>query len=393
MKKILVFLLILTLSSITVFASDSDISVFVNDVYVEYDTPPAIFSGRTMVPIRQTAEALGAKVMWNDVTKKATISIAGRVVEMTQDNPYMYINGIRILMDTETTNINGRIYIPVRYLSEALDASVIWDGDNRIVEVITSRDYVTIAGTDIVLGDPVSIMKHTFGKPTRIDSGSDRFEWYVYANDLSKFMMIGVLDGKIISIYTAFSDFTLNGTLKYGDVLATDPITPSYRIYTDSLNGNTIYGVWIGATYSTDRMLINNFTNARATVEQQISDITNAFRFKNNLPILTEDTVLTQVCRNHSQDMANNNYLSHTNSQNQSPWDRYESAGGKYYACTENIAAGAYAPPNAFDAWFNSENYRKNLMHAQATFTGVGIGYNPNSDHDFYTTQMFSYQK
>ncbi len=395
MKKVFAFLLILTLllPASSVLAAPSDIEVRVDGTEVIFDVKPLIISDRTMVPIRKTAEVLGAEVTWDDSVKTATVTYEDRVVKMTQNDPNIYINGIRIPMDAAVKNVDSRILIPVRYLAEALDAAVMWDHNERIVEVVTQRHYVTIGNNKITIGDSVSGVISVFGQPDRIDTNTDRFDWYVYNRDYSKFMMVGVLDGKVISIYTAFTDFTFDGGIKYGDVLSTEIVIPDSRVYVDSLNGNTVYGIWVGSVYGSDKLLKENISTAGNAAELEVSDITNAFRFKNNLSVLTEDKTASKVSRAHSKDMAGNNYFSHINKTNQTPWDRYDNAKGEYYACTESIEKGEYSPINTFDLLLNSSDNRANLLHEKATFAGVGISYNKNSEHGFYTTQMFSYKK
>ena len=395
MKKVFAFLLtfVLLLSVTSVFAAPADIEVRVDGTEVVFDVKPLIISDHTMVPIRKTAEVLGAEVTWDDSVKTATITYDDRVVKMIQNDPNIYINDIRISMDTAVTNVDSRILIPVRYLAEALDAAVMWDHNERIVEIVTERHYVTIGENKITVGDSVSGVVSIFGQPDRIDTGTDRFDWYVYNSDYSKFMMVGVLDGKVISIYTAFTDFTYDGGIKYGDVLTEEVDLPSCRVYVDSLNGNTVYGVWVGSAYGSDKFLKENISTSGNAAELEISDITNAFRLKNNLTVLIEDETATKVSRAHSQDMAENDYFGHTNLKNQTPWDRYDNAKGKYYACTESIAGGEYSPINTFDSWLNSSDHRANLLHEKAMYAGVGISYNEDSEYGFYTTQMFSYKK
>lgn len=395
MKKFLAFLLVmlLSVSCIAAQAAPADITVCVDGTEVDFDVKPIIIDDRTMVPIRKTVEVLGAEVTWDDSIKTATITFDDRVVKMTQNDPNIYINGIRIAMDTAVRNVDSRILIPVRYLAEALDAAVMWDHNQRTVEIVTERHYVNIGENKITIGDPISSVELIFGEPDRIDSGNDRFDWYVYNSDYEKFMMVGVLDNKVISIYTAFTDFSFDGGIKYGDVIEDEIKADSYKIYTDTLNDNSVYGVWVGTDYSTDSFMKDNFDDVRDAAELEISDITNAFRYKNGLKVLTEDSTATKVSRKHSQDMADNDYFSHTNLKNESPWDRYDNAGGKYYACTESIAGGEYAAQNTFDSWLNSSDHRANMLHEKATFAGVGIGYNEDSEYGFYITQMFSYKK
>lgn len=66
-KKIFLILIVLTLLFIGGSTSASEnINIIVNGVFIQPDTPPQIINGRTMVPIRFVAEALGANVTWDE---------------------------------------------------------------------------------------------------------------------------------------------------------------------------------------------------------------------------------------------------------------------------------------------------------------------------------------
>ena len=147
------------------------------------------------------------------------------------------------------------------------------------------------------------------------------------------------------------------------------------------------------ATNLIEEVLRNNFFNARVVAEKQMIDVINAFRNFNGLSLLREDIVATASCRKHAQDMADNNYFSHNNLQNQTPWDRYESIGGKFYACAENITYDASTCQDTFDNLLNNPEQRSNMLHSMATYIGSGMGYNPNSDYMFYTSLLFAYAK
>ncbi len=75
MKKFLTaFALVTSLvfSSTTVMAK-SEITVYVNGSKVIYDVQPIIQNGSTLVPLRQTFEALGSDVAWDSATQTVTI--------------------------------------------------------------------------------------------------------------------------------------------------------------------------------------------------------------------------------------------------------------------------------------------------------------------------------
>lgn len=394
MKKfiLLSLVLVLTVFSFNTIAAPSYITVRIDGTALIYDVPPVAIDGRTLVPVRVTAESLGADVSWDNSSQTAIITFEDRIVKMTLNDPNYYINDVKYPMDSAVTIIDNRMLIPVRYLAESLGAIVMWDNNEWIVEIISERHYVTIGDNKITVGDPVSSLITVFGNPDRIDTGIDRFDWYVYNSDYSKFFMAGVLDDTIISIFTAFTDFTFDGGIKYGDRTG-EVLADGYTLFHDTHNNNSVYGIWVGSNYSSGNSLRENFPLTHHSAEAQLFDLSNVFRYKNGLNVLTEDPWAVAASRNHSQDMADNNYLSHTNLKNESPWDRYDNVGGKYYACTESISGGEYSSIRIFNAWLNSSDHRSNLLNKDATFGGIGMGYNEKSDYGFYTTQMFSYRK
>jgi len=92
------------------------------------DATPFITDDRTMVPLRIIAEALGADVGWNAPTRTVSIVQGGRNLNLIIDIPLPDGMGTPVI-------VNGRTFVPVRYVSEMLGASVRWDGTNRAVYV------------------------------------------------------------------------------------------------------------------------------------------------------------------------------------------------------------------------------------------------------------------
>lgn len=93
------------------------------------DVPPVIREQRTLVPVRAVAEALGAEVKWDHATKTATIMLDGKVLTMTLGE---LIEG----MDVPAQAIDGRIMVPLRYVSETLGAYVMWFPQDKRIEII-----------------------------------------------------------------------------------------------------------------------------------------------------------------------------------------------------------------------------------------------------------------
>jgi hypothetical protein len=99
-------------------------------------TAPTIVNGRTLVPIRAIAEAMGGTVGWNDATRTVTIDCMDRNVEMAIDSKTMLANGTAQQMDIAAQILNGRTVLPVRFVSEAAGCEIEWIGSTRQVVIV-----------------------------------------------------------------------------------------------------------------------------------------------------------------------------------------------------------------------------------------------------------------
>jgi len=69
------------------------------------DTSPFIISGRTFVPIRFVSESLGGTVLWDGEERKVTIILNGKTIEMWIGKNYAYVNGNSVLIDPGNPDI------------------------------------------------------------------------------------------------------------------------------------------------------------------------------------------------------------------------------------------------------------------------------------------------
>lgn len=120
--------------------------------------------------------------------------------------------------------------------------------------------------------------------------------------------------------------------------------------------------------------------------EQEMLDLVNAERAKNNVPALQADVEVTDVARIKSQDMIDNNYFSHNSPTYGSPFDMMNDFGIEYVKAGENIA-GNQSVQNAHDSLMNSPGHRKNILDPD--YTHIGIGIKEGSQYGNIFTQMF----
>lgn len=120
--------------------------------------------------------------------------------------------------------------------------------------------------------------------------------------------------------------------------------------------------------------------------EATLIDLINEARQANGLHPLSQQGPLTAAARQHSHDMACNDFISHTGSDGSRPADRVSDNGYSYSWVGENIFAGSSDPQSAFNWWMNSDLHRANILHSN--YTEIGLGYSHLQDsryHNHYT--------
>ena len=124
----------------TVSLASDEIKVAIDGEYVEFDVNPQIVNERTMVPLRAIFEALGAEVEWDDSTKTVFAMKDDVLVTATIGSTKMYINENERTMDVAPMIVDERTLVPVRFVAEAFECDVDWDGDNNIVYIYSVVD-------------------------------------------------------------------------------------------------------------------------------------------------------------------------------------------------------------------------------------------------------------
>jgi len=171
MRKITVFFIILAAfalyGAIPVCAAGSnDIEIRVNGVTLAADTMPVIRSDRVYAPLRAIAESLSYNVDYNDATRTATISNNNTIIQISLNGLTATLNGEAVQMPAPALNLNGRIMVPVRFITESFDCLVNWtdygtqsDGPRGLVDIY-GGDPTSINGSQTI-----SSVYYTYSKP------------------------------------------------------------------------------------------------------------------------------------------------------------------------------------------------------------------------------------
>ncbi|MBT2282472.1 copper amine oxidase N-terminal domain-containing protein [Paenibacillus polymyxa] len=109
------------------------VKLYVNGV--ASDSEPFVKKGNTFVPFRAIAESLKAEVAWNPEERSIIVTKDGVSIKLVVDSKTATVNGKNVSLDVPATITKGSTYVPVRFISEALDATVQWEEESKTVVV------------------------------------------------------------------------------------------------------------------------------------------------------------------------------------------------------------------------------------------------------------------
>ena len=114
-----------------------EIGVFCNGTKLEFDQPPIMESDRVLVPLRVIFETLGADIEWDGTTQTVTAVRGETNISLQIDSNMMYKNGEAIELDVPARLLNDRTLVPIRAVSEAMEAKVEWIQEDKTVVITT----------------------------------------------------------------------------------------------------------------------------------------------------------------------------------------------------------------------------------------------------------------
>lgn len=126
-------------------------SVTVNNAQQEpLETAPYIKNDVTLVPIRFISESLDAKVDWNGETQQVTITNGSDKIVLTININEAYVNGSAKQLEVPPEVTNEKTMVPLRFVIESFNLTIRW---NEIDKTITIASQSPVK-ENIVAEDP-----------------------------------------------------------------------------------------------------------------------------------------------------------------------------------------------------------------------------------------------
>ena len=101
------------------------------------DVAPFIKRGvnRAMMPVRFISEQLGANVYWLPETRQVKVVRDDTEIILTIGFGTALVNGKETVIDCPAEIREGRTFVPLRFISEALGATVNWNSETKTITI------------------------------------------------------------------------------------------------------------------------------------------------------------------------------------------------------------------------------------------------------------------
>ena len=114
---------------------DKEVTVTLNGLLLSFDQKPVIEFDRVLVPLRGIFEALGATLHYEPVSRQVHAGWEGHEVVLYIGASTAWVDGKQVSLDVPAKILGDRTMVPVRFISESLQATVDWEGTTRQVVI------------------------------------------------------------------------------------------------------------------------------------------------------------------------------------------------------------------------------------------------------------------
>ena len=110
--------------------------ITVNGQVLRTESGAFMQNGRVLVPMRDIFESLGAQVNYNNLSREIAAQRGTTIVRMTLGSSQASVNNVPVMLQSAAQAFGGRTYVPLRFVSEAMGATVNYNGAQQIVSIV-----------------------------------------------------------------------------------------------------------------------------------------------------------------------------------------------------------------------------------------------------------------
>ncbi len=285
-------------------------------------------------------------------------------------------------------------------------------------------------GMSLYVGQKAENLINEYGEPTIVEPSSFQYEWWIYKGKPS--FMAGVLNGKVIQLYTAdksadTAPFEIGQNVqeihRFTPIESEIDVNIKDNTYTFSLNSEDIKNrilipyqdlyvqlyidevdeqlegirfispstlvkhqpydmTYLGEMIEAPKPSSAVQTEVDSAMERQTLELTNQLRVEHGVNALIEDSKLATLSWEHSQEMTFQKYSSREDEPTENYAERLKAAEILSIKAGENTAFNYIDAIETVHGWLNSPKHRDVLLNPTFTHTGVGV-------YNKYYTQSF----
>ncbi|OEH85307.1 hypothetical protein BHU72_04220 [Desulfuribacillus stibiiarsenatis] len=280
---------------------------------------------------------------------------------------------------------------------------------------------------DISIGDSEKEVIQRLGLPDRKELSKYGYEWWVYNQDLNRYLQIGLERNRVVTMFSNSTgiqwkdimagettqkdieknyqideavtvtfdgaEFLLNNANEKEDRILLVEENLAVEIYFDILAGKTAHAIRLQnidtlvksrgyhmtwsynkrpPSISAPQLSEQELEQVHEGIEKQSFDLINTMRMQNELPLLTWDDELAVLAKNHSVDMSQNRFFNHSSPRSGIAADRLKAAGYPFQRVGENLAYAHSDAIDAYIAWINSQGHRNHILTKEYQKIGIG---------------------
>lgn len=257
--------------------------------------------------------------------------------------------------------------------------------DNRKPEVYDPTLIVNQG--KVKLGMKKSELLTSFGEPSLILDSDFNCPVYIYNDDYSSLVFVYVKNDVVIGYYTNAAVFETCGvkssftrdeihniTLAMSGCKTSDYRNDLWYDYNGELISILVMVPSIDPDELTTSYLPTASSNIIRNMERIYFELVNGLRGRNGISSLSFDSELSEVARNHSEDMTIRGYFDHNTPEGITPQDRLNTAGLSYSSYGEIIAGDiCLSTVSNIVTFMRSVEHRRIMLKSDYTNAGVGV--------------------
>ena len=196
------------------YAAVDTINVFIDGKEMVFESPPFIEKDHVLVPVRGIAEALNFDVAWEPGSNRVIIQSKPerpeKLIDIYIGRDAATVDDRVVMLDVPAKIVNGRTYVPLRFIGESMGAEVSWDEKSNTAQISNPAQSPLLKGK--TADAPFSVLAGRFSikmpagsvdeavnhggimgsmsdssEETRITLSADKQEFYLYAQELFRY--------------------------------------------------------------------------------------------------------------------------------------------------------------------------------------------------------------